>query len=158
MSPLSPPATPPRLPHVAVLLLNWNGWRDTLECLESVLKLDYPRMTVVLCDNASTDESVREVREWARGASIPDLRTPDALRQFVEPRIPKPVSLREYSRAEAEAGGSALTEDGVVLIHNGANLGFAGGNNTGLRFLSHHEEIKYVWILNNDIVVAPDSL
>jgi len=27
---------------VAIIVLNWNGWRDTIKCLKSVLKNDYP--------------------------------------------------------------------------------------------------------------------
>ncbi|MDD5231587.1 MAG: glycosyltransferase family 2 protein, partial [Candidatus Marinimicrobia bacterium] len=28
-------------PHVSIIILNWNKWADTIECLESVLKSDY---------------------------------------------------------------------------------------------------------------------
>src|SRR5438067_13404479 len=30
------------MPKVYIVILNWNNWRDTLECLESVYRLDYP--------------------------------------------------------------------------------------------------------------------
>ena len=45
----------------------------------------------------------------------------------------------------------------TVLIRNGDNLGYCGGNNVGIR---RAEEIgvDYCWILNNDTVVAPDCL
>jgi GT2 family glycosyltransferase len=29
-------------PMVYLVILNWNGWQDTLECLESVFRQDYP--------------------------------------------------------------------------------------------------------------------
>jgi hypothetical protein len=29
-------------PKVYMLILNYNGWRDTIECLESVFRNDYP--------------------------------------------------------------------------------------------------------------------
>lgn len=44
-------------PWVAILILNWNGMRDTLETLESVQRLDYTNFEVVLVDNGSTDGS-----------------------------------------------------------------------------------------------------
>ena len=53
--------------RVAVVVLNWNGWRDTVECLESVLRSDYPNYRVVVCDNGSTDDSVANIRAWADG-------------------------------------------------------------------------------------------
>lgn len=43
------------------------------------------------------------------------------------------------------------------VIQTGRNLGYAGGNNIGIRFaLSHGAD--YVWLLNNDTTVAPDAL
>ena len=58
--------TPP--PRVAVVILNWNGWRLTLSCLESVFRLEYPDFRVVVCDNDSSDGSQQRIREWAQGS------------------------------------------------------------------------------------------
>lgn len=44
-------------PRVAILILNWNGIRDTLETLESIQRLQYSNFEVVLVDNGSTDGS-----------------------------------------------------------------------------------------------------
>lgn len=44
-------------PRVAILILNWNGIRDTLETLESVQRLQCDNFEVVLVDNGSTDGS-----------------------------------------------------------------------------------------------------
>lgn len=51
-----------RPPRVWIVLLNWNGWRDTLRCLKSLQALDYPNYHIVLVDNGSQDESIRELR------------------------------------------------------------------------------------------------
>lgn len=45
----------------------------------------------------------------------------------------------------------------VRIIENGRNLGFAGGNNAGIR-LALAEGLAYVWLLNNDTLVDPDAL
>lgn len=50
-------------PRVYVLLLNWNGWRDTLECLASLQHLEYDNFSVVVLDNGSTDDSVKRIQE-----------------------------------------------------------------------------------------------
>jgi GT2 family glycosyltransferase len=50
-------------PSVYVLILNWNGGMTTIECVESVLKSDYPKFRVVVIDNGSTDNSVRVLKE-----------------------------------------------------------------------------------------------
>ncbi|MCC7551165.1 MAG: glycosyltransferase, partial [Methanobacterium sp.] len=46
------------LPEVAVILLNWNGWHDTVECLESLFQINYPSFQVILVDNNSQDNSL----------------------------------------------------------------------------------------------------
>lgn len=51
------------LPHVFVVILNWNGLADTLECLESLACLDYPSYEALVVDNGSTDGSVPVIRE-----------------------------------------------------------------------------------------------
>ena len=45
------------LPCVWVAVLNYNGAQMTLDCVRSVLKIDYPKLKVVVVDNASTDGS-----------------------------------------------------------------------------------------------------
>ena len=49
-------------PRVIVILLNWNGIGDTLECIESVRNLDYSDMRIVVVDNGSTDDSITVLR------------------------------------------------------------------------------------------------
>ncbi len=45
----------------AVILVNYNGWRDTLECIESIKKSkDVPHIIVV--DNGSSDDSAERIR------------------------------------------------------------------------------------------------
>jgi hypothetical protein len=53
-------------PNIAIVAVNWNGWRDTLECLESVRQLAYPNYLMIVVDNNSQDDSVAQIRAWAR--------------------------------------------------------------------------------------------
>ena len=61
------------LPPVFVIVLNWNGWRDTIECLESLYRLDYPDYHIVVVDNGSTDGSVERICAWVDGFEQVDL-------------------------------------------------------------------------------------
>ena len=47
---------PPNGAFVIVVILNWNNLADTLECVESVLKSDYPRLAVWVVDNGSHED------------------------------------------------------------------------------------------------------
>jgi GT2 family glycosyltransferase len=54
--------TPAHYPTVTCVLLNWNGWRDTLACLRALAGSDYPNMSLLVIDNGSTDGSVERIR------------------------------------------------------------------------------------------------
>jgi GT2 family glycosyltransferase len=50
-------------PSVHIVILNYNGAHLTLDCVESVLKMDYPNFRVLVVDNGSTDGSVVKLKE-----------------------------------------------------------------------------------------------
>ena len=50
-------------PKVAIIILNWNGLQDTIECLDSVQKITYPNYTVVVIDNGSRATMPRLLRK-----------------------------------------------------------------------------------------------
>ena len=102
------------LPEVSILILNWNGLTDTLECLASLKKIDYPNYQIIIVDNNSSGDDVNIIK-------------------------------KEYG-------------DFVTVIKNSQNLGFAEGNNVGLRFIFEKRESKYVFLLNNDTTVKVDFL
>jgi GT2 family glycosyltransferase len=45
----------------------------------------------------------------------------------------------------------------ITVLQSGANLGYAGGNNIGIRY-ALARGADFIWILNNDTTVAPDAL
>ena len=99
-------------PLVYIIMLNWNSWRDTLECLGSLEQLDYPNYRVLVVDNGSTDGSEKRIRE-----AYPE----------------------------------------IELIQTGANLGYAGGNNVGIRHALSHGA-AYVLVINPDVLVERRTL
>ncbi len=160
-----------KFPKVYIIILNYNGWQDTIECLESVLRNEYPNYQVIVVDNGSTDGSVEMIKKWADGGQ--EVLTPNEthpLYYLSHPPVRKPIPYIEYDRKTAEAGGLSEEEKllyeelpndmlhPMILIQTGDNLGFAGGNNTAYRYVSKIDDCKYVWFLNNDAVITPDSL
>lgn len=94
-------------PKVSIIVLNWNGKDDTLECLESIKRIDYPNFDIIVVDNGSKDDSVKVIQN-----NFPD----------------------------------------VTVLETRENLGFAGGNNVGIRYAIEHGA-EYILLLNNDTVV-----
>jgi GT2 family glycosyltransferase len=99
-------------PHVALVVLAWNGREDTLACLESAESLEWDELTTIVVDNGSTDGVCEAVRD----------------------RFPH-----------------------VLVIRSERNLGFAGGNNLGLR-AAYEAGADYVLILNNDTAIDPAAV
>ncbi len=141
----------------SVIVLNWNGWADTIECLESLFHLDSTDFRVIVCDNASGDGSIEKIQKWATG-EIPAGCANSALRRLTDPPSRKPIPYRVLSHGDVESRIAEGYDERLVLIENGANLGFAAGNNVGLRYALGDPACRYFWILNNDTVVEPDAL
>lgn len=142
---------------VYIVILNWNGWKDTLECLESVFKTGYSNYRVIVCDNDSQDGSLEMIKMWADG-NLPASVANVTLAQFSHPPVAKPISYIELDRLTGETGNVEGEEPQLILIRTGGNWGFAGGNNVGLRYALAKADFDYAWLLNNDTVIAPDAL
>jgi GT2 family glycosyltransferase len=50
-------------PSVAIIIVNYRGWHDTLECLASLRGLTYPNFRVYLVDQASDNSASQTVRD-----------------------------------------------------------------------------------------------
>lgn len=131
-------------PKVAIIVLNWNGWQDTIECLESLKRVTYPGFHVVIIDNASTDGSVERIRSWVRENSLPFAE----YRLNLRDELPVPISTEEPLRQGLRR---------VELMTSATNLGFCAGNNVGMEF-ADCAGADYFLILNNDTLVEPDFL
>jgi GT2 family glycosyltransferase len=140
-------------PKVAIIIVNWNGWKDTILCLESILHNHYCNYQVLLCDNGSKDQSLKHIKEWAVGQKDTYLsHNGSSLCQ-------KPVEYEEFTRNDIEVRQQSPAIDvPLVLIDNGTNLGFAGGNNVGIRYAMKNSRFQYVWLLNNDTVINAESI
>jgi GT2 family glycosyltransferase len=50
-------------PKVSIIILNWNGLSDTIECLESLKKINYSNYNVVLIDNGSSGNDAQVLKQ-----------------------------------------------------------------------------------------------
>jgi GT2 family glycosyltransferase len=122
--------------------------------------LDYPDFRIVVIDNGSSDDSWDRIKGWASG------NEPAESHYVAHRRRKKPLKIISYSKVEAEAGGMAdgeallsgtPSDHELTLIQSGANRGYAGGCNIGIRY-ALKRGAEYLWLLNNDTVVHPRAL
>src|SRR5712671_2042353 len=149
----------PTPPKVYVVLVSWNGWQHTLECLESLFRSDFRNFEVVVIDNASADGSADRIQAWARGVQpFPAVASP-AMARYSAPPIPKAIPCLRHSLEQAKASKDAsASAPRLIVIDAGSNLGFGGGNNAALEYVSTRGDAAYIWLLNNDTVVAPTAM
>ncbi len=100
-------------PLVAIILVNFNGMKDTIDCIKSLKLTDYDNQRIIVVDNGSTEE-------------VTDFE-------------------KEYIKTE------------TCYIETGANLGFSGGNNIGIK-MAQSMNADYIMLLNNDTVVNPSFI
>jgi len=140
--------------NIAIIILNWNGWEDTIECLESVFQLDYLNYHVILVDNNSDDQSLEKIKLYCCG----ELTAESKYVRYNKSN--KPVTYSEYTKQETEVDNVAVGEQikSLTLIKNDKNYGFAEGNNIGIRYALKVFAPDYILLLNNDVVVDKNLL
>ena len=120
-----------------IIVLNWNGWSDTIECLESVLYSKHTNLRVIVCDNASSDNSMQHLLEWSSN---------------------KKLVFETVTQNKVDSNYQPSESTKLLFINNSGNLGFAGGNNVGVRQAMKNPGCKYIWLLNNDTTLEFDAL
>jgi GT2 family glycosyltransferase len=137
-----------RLPEAAddvipVIILNWNGEDDTIECLESFRRSIPAGFVPVMVDNGSKAESVERLRH-------------ECSRMFGRVLFLKESELSASADARRAEFRDYLDGDSLVFVENSENMGFAKGNNVGTRF-AEIIGADWVMLLNNDTVMSPEA-
>lgn len=131
-------------PVTGVVIVTFNSGDVIIDCLETLLSASRGRLRVVVVDNASTDDTVARIRDWAAGSGA---TTSGADLPFDYSTLGKPVPISD----DEPIGG-------ITLLQAGGNLGFAGGVNVGLSHLRQDPSVGYFWVLNPDCVTPPETV
>lgn len=147
---------------VYIILLNYNGWKDTIECLESVLKSNYENYQIIVVDNDSPNKSMEYIIKWAEGKQEVIYDKNSQLKHLSQPFESKPLPYIFYTKDEAINGGNKAKEsklrNSIIFIQSGKNGGFASGNNIGITYALQKDDFEYIWLLNNDTVIEKNTL
>ncbi len=122
-------------PLVYIILINYNGIKDTIECLKSIMDISYSNYKIVIVDNDSLDNSITELKSYIRTQNI----------EYTFFQSPK-NAIEDNSLKEK-----------ISVIQSSFNGGYAYGNNIGIRY-GLKQGAEYFLILNNDTVVQPNFL
>jgi GT2 family glycosyltransferase len=131
---------------VLAAVINWNGWRDTVTCVESMRAMTGPPVHLLICDNGSTDDSHQQLCAWARsvfgaGESRQNLEEQGQLVTF-QPEGGRP-------------SGPLLS---MHVLRLARNFGYAGAINRCIAWGQEALAPGAYWLLNNDIALDPQAL
>lgn len=133
---LADPLSSPKVPAIdpsrwAVVIPSFNHADDAIACLESLWRAQPRPGSVVLVDDASTDDAVESISRWASEQSISQ----------------RVVRTTHLSSTQGEITW-------LTLARSDRNEGFVRTSNAGLRYVRDCTEAPYVLLFNNDAVVS----
>lgn len=120
--------------YTGIIILNYNNWEDTINCVESVEKYNTASIKYVVVDNGSTNKE-----------SVPQL---DAY--FQERFYDDYVFLKDGDQTDRSPK--------MKFLASMSNDGYARGNNKGLQLIYDDDTIDSILILNNDILFVDDII
>lgn len=119
----------------AVIILEYNNFEDTINCINSVEKYNTADIKYIIVDNNSTKQGVvpklNKFLNSKFGQNCLCINSTDVI------QIPLPY---------------------VTIICNDVNSGYASGNNVGIKYANSDSEISHILILNNDILFIEDII
>jgi GT2 family glycosyltransferase len=131
---------------IVTAVINWNGWRDTVTCAESLRGQRGPAFHLLVCDNGSTDDSHERLCEWAR----------DALHATAgEPQAVADGHVTTFVATTMEGWGALQS---VQVMRLSTNFGYAGAINRCIAWSRNALAPSSYWLLNNDVWAEPRAL
>jgi GT2 family glycosyltransferase len=122
-----------------IILVNWKGAPDTCACIASLERTVGVEWFAAVCENGSPNDSGAELQNFLGEKYTERIRTTTAPQTF-----------------DYYAENSAIPR--ITLVLSPTNLGFAGGNNLAYHHAPADAKADFVWFLNNDTEVEPDTL
>jgi len=111
---------------------------DTIECLESLPRINYPFYEIVVVDNVSPNRSIDYLLRWAEKNRI---------------------SYCYLIQKEVLSNATISCKNCIVtFIQSEVNGGYAYGNNLGIKYALKGGDFEYVLLINNDTIVDKDFL
>jgi len=140
--------------------------------LESIFRSEYQNYFVTVIDNGSDNNSVDMILSWAQGKYNSLIMHNNLIRDIIKKPIKKPIRFIYYDidkindilfinnfeeSLNKQLPGNHEDKYKLFIIKNNKNLGYAGGNNIGIKF-SIINKADYVIIFNNDTIIPPDTI
>lgn len=117
---------------VYIILVNFNGEKYTLDCIESLKKVSYENFQIIIVDNSPTIDSLNTIEN-----------------EFIK----RNYEYTKYEELDLENIKTEHTDSAIIVIKQRCNKGFASANNLGIKYARIQDDYTDIILLNNDTVV-----
>ena len=122
--------------YTAIIILNYNGAEDTINCVESIEKYNTANVKYIVVDNCSTQQNcVNRLNSYFSNNYH-----------------------NNYSHYGVNDYKTISILPRMSLVVSDKNDGYACGNNIGLQFAYKDTKIDKILILNNDVLFVEDII
>ena len=135
--------------NLSIVVLTWNDWKNTIDCLQSIIKSNYKNYDVILVDNNSDLKHINFIKKWQN-------KEISCNSKFVNPsnqRFKKIIEIKENEIIKPKERG----KQNIFLIKNKKNYGLTKGLNIGYKF-SINNKYKYTLRVDNDIFLKKNCI
>ncbi len=123
-----------------IIILNWNNWEDTIECLQSINNAKIIDSSILIIDNGSTDNSLNQLYDYCKSTTN---NKKFKFNQIIYFKKGKFIFNQKINSKSFQ----------INILSNDDNYGYAGGHNIAFKFLAKFFTFENYLILNNDTVV-----
>lgn len=142
-------------PKVTIIIINWNNWKDSIECLESVYKIKYPNYDIILLDNGSKNDSLKKIEEYCEKSRMTLINYFKFENKNI--KVYNHTKKDSFNKNQRDYLSDNINKK-LILIKSDINYGFTEGNNIAVRFTLKCIDSEYLMLLNNDTVVDSEIL
>lgn len=135
---------------ISIIIVNWNGWRDTVSCIDSIVCQDITNVHIIVVDNGSEDNSFSQMNNYLSNSANDSL---EVYSYFIKKIINRQSFIHDITLQLP----SSKPTSSISLLKLPENTGFANGNNCGV-WLSEVMKIDNIILLNNDVEVSREFI
>lgn len=143
----------------AIIIVNWNGWEDTIRCIDASLNMEEFDGPIFVCDNASTNDSFEKIKSWTNAELqvAQDMHFENVMQSLDIPNKKLNCIAGDESYIRSHINSNGIFSRTIYLIKSYQNGGFSYGNNIAIKLAMLDSDIDLFWMLNSDTVPASNA-
>ena len=141
--------------NLAITVLTWNDWENTVKCLESIYQSSYDKFDVILVNNNSDQMHIDKIYEWSKNNII----VKDNEINFNPNKKIEIINVEDKLKIENKGQKKIYFIDSKAKKNErwAVNLGCTAGLNLGYNF-SLEQNYDYIARIDCDFIITKNYL